>query len=198
VSTPRDYGNVSRGQQPGNPASGRMPASGSGQPQQGGTPWYQQPPVRGYQAPPSWPTPAGPQQWQQPAPAPAPPSPTPKSGRSGLKVFLTVSAVLLVLAGLGVAAVLLLPGIFMHETKKIPIAGVQTQVQKVLLDRITGYNDGDISNVKCNNGQDLTVKKGDTFTCDVTVRGKQHQLTVKFPDDTGTYEVGIPQLNGGK
>jgi hypothetical protein len=201
VSTPRDYGNTPGGQRPGDPSSGRVPTPRPGSPQQGGTPWYQQPPQRGNQV--SGPMPAAPQQWQPSPPGPwgptaaAAPAAPAKSGGSGLKIFLIGAAVVAVLA-IGVIAAVLLPAVFHHETKKIPIATVQTQVQQVLLDRITGYSAGDISNVKCNNGQEVTVKKGGSFNCDVTVRGKQHQLTVTFPDETGTYEVGIPQLSGGK
>jgi hypothetical protein len=108
-----------------------------------------------------------------------------------------LAAMIAVLSG-AVVAVLMMSGVVMHDTKKVAIAGVQTEVQQILLDRITGYNPDDIKDVKCNNGQDPTVKKGGSFTCDVNVRGKQHQLTVTFQDDNGTYEVGLPQLSGGK
>ena len=85
-----------------------------------------------------------------------------------------------------------------QDIKKIAVADVQTEVQQILVDRTTGYDSDDIKDVKCNNGQDPTVKKGGSFSCDVTVRGKQHKLTVTFQDDNGTYEVGLPQLEGGK
>ena len=98
----------------------------------------------------------------------------------------------------GAVAVLMVSGVVKHDTKKVAVAGVQAEVQQVLVDRITGYSSDDIKDVKCNNGQDPTVKKGGSFACDVTVRGKQHQLTVTFQDDSGTYEVGLPQLGGGK
>lgn len=92
----------------------------------------------------------------------------------------------------------MMSGVLNFDTKKVAVAGVQAQVQELLVDRITGYNSTDIKDVKCNNGQDPTVKKGESFACDVTVRGKQHQLKVTFQDDDGTYEVGIPELAGGK
>lgn len=97
-----------------------------------------------------------------------------------------------------IVGLLLVAGVFNQDTKKVPVASVQTEVQQLLADRITGYNASDIKDVKCNNGQDPTVKKGGSFNCDVTVRGKPHQLKVTFADDNGTYEVGIPQLTGGK
>jgi Domain of unknown function (DUF4333) len=105
-----------------------------------------------------------------------------------------VAAVVIV----GAVAMLMMSGGLKHDTKKVAVAGVQTEVQQILVDRVTGYNANDIKDVKCNNGQDPTVKKGDSFSCDVNVRGKQHQLTVTFQDDNGTYEVGLPQLAGGK
>jgi hypothetical protein len=94
--------------------------------------------------------------------------------------------------------VLVLTGVLKHDIKKLAISNVQVGVQQVLADRVTGYTAGDIKDVKCNNGQDPTVQAGQSFKCDVTVRGKQHQLTVTFPDDSGAYEVGLPELSGGK
>jgi Domain of unknown function (DUF4333) len=197
LSTPRDYNQ--RAQSPDQPT------------QQGGIPWYQQPvdrpsPPQSPQPPPP-PTQAAPysgagQYGQPPPPQWTPPSPTPsattpRSGGSGGKRFLIWTAIFLVLFG-AVVAVLLFSGVFKFETKKIAVGGVQTQVQQILVDRVTGYSADDIKDVKCNNGQDPTVKKGDSFNCNVSVRGKQHQLTVTFQDDNGTYEVGLPQLSGGK
>jgi hypothetical protein len=107
------------------------------------------------------------------------------------------AAIATVLIG-GAIIVLVLSGVLKHNTQKLAISNVQVGVQQVLADRITGYNADDIKDVKCNNGQDPTVQAGQSFTCDVTVRGKQHQLTVSFPDDSGAYQVGLPQLSGGK
>jgi hypothetical protein len=139
--------------------------------------------------------PPPPGQWVPPGPQP--PAVPPKAGRSGLKMFLIVAAVLAVLGG-GAAVVFWKPGLLHQETKKVAVAQVQTDVQKILVDRVTGYTSGDISNVTCNGGQDPTVKQGGSFTCDVTDRGKKHQLKVTFLDNNGTYEVGLPQLSGGK
>ena len=153
------------------------------------------------QAPPPAPPP-GAGQYPQPPPGQwAPPSPqapavAAKGGRSGGKVFLTVAAVLAVIVGVGV--VLWVSGVLNRETKKLAVADVQTQVRHILVDRVTGYTSSDIKEVTCNNGQDPTVKQGGSFTCNVTDRGKQHQLTVTFTDGSGTYEVGLPQLSGGK
>lgn len=186
------------------------------QTQQGGIPWYAQPRREDRPPPPQSPQPpprpypgaypgAGqyqqpqygqpPAQWSQPSPTPAA-EPSKASG-SGGKRFLIGSLIAAVLI-IGVVAVLLVTGVLNQDTKKIAVAGVQTEVQQVLVDRITGYTSDDIKDVKCNNGQDPTVEKGGSFSCDVTVRGKQHKLTVTFQDDNGTYSVGLPQLSGGK
>jgi Domain of unknown function (DUF4333) len=98
----------------------------------------------------------------------------------------------------GAVAMLMMSGGLKHDTKKVAVAGVQSEIPQILVDRVTGYSADDIKDVRCNNGQDPTVKKGGSFTCDVNVRGKQHQLTVTFQDDNGTYEVDLPQLTGGK
>ena len=152
------------------------------------------------QQPPSWTPPEGAAQYGQPPPGQwAPPSPqapavTAKGGGSGKKVLFTVAAVVVVAVGV----VLTVSGVLHRETKKLAVAEIQTEVRKVLVDRVTGYTSGDITNVTCNNGQDPTVKQGGSFTCNVTDRAKQHQLTVTFTDGSGTYEVGLPQLSGGK
>ncbi|WP_264961083.1 DUF4333 domain-containing protein, partial [Mycobacterium kiyosense] len=134
-----------------------------------------------------------------PGPLGAPPAPPalpkkPRSSRTPLLVGAAIVAVLIV----GVVAVLLLSGVVNGDTKKVAVSGVQTEVQQILLDRTSGYSSDDIKDVKCNNGQDPIVKKGQSFSCDVTVRGKPHQLKVTFDDDNGTYTVGLPQLGGGK
>jgi hypothetical protein len=151
---------------------------------------------------PSWAPPQGAGQYAQPPPGqwapPGPPAPavSAKGGGSGATVLLTVAAVIVVIVGVGVA--LKVSGVLNREIKKLAVAEVQTEVQKVLVDRVTGYTSSDITNVACNNGQDPTVKQGGSFTCDVSDRGKQHRLTVRFTDGGGTYEVGLPELSGGK
>ncbi|EUA60732.1 hypothetical protein I542_0868 [Mycobacteroides abscessus 1948] len=37
------------------------------------------------------------------------------------------------------------------------------------------------------------MKKGATFTCDVSIDGTKRQVTVTFQNDKGTYEVGRPK-----
>jgi len=98
-------------------------------------------------------------------------------------------------AALIVAAVLILgfwaPGFFM--TKQLDVNKAQTGVQHILTDPTIGYGAKDVTDVKCNNGQDPVVKKGGTFNCDVTIGGTKRQVTVTFVDDNGTYQVSRPK-----
>jgi hypothetical protein len=103
-----------------------------------------------------------------------------------------------ILAGLGALAlltVLLLgfwkPGFFV--TTKLDVNKAQDGVQQILTDEANGYGAKNVKDVKCNNGQNPTVKKGDTFTCEVSIDGTKRQVTVTFQDDKGTYEVGRPK-----
>ncbi|MBI2700834.1 MAG: DUF4333 domain-containing protein [Mycobacterium sp.] len=196
MSTPRDVNQPPWPQRP-DPWRGYPPPSR--------TPWGQPPPAQWHQPPPpaQWQQPPPPGQWGQPPPgqwgqpSPPPAQQTPKKSASKSKPWLIGGAIAAALVVV-VLVVLMVSGAVAGDTKKVAVAGVQTEVQQVLLDRITGYNDGDITNVRCNDGQDPTVKKGRSFTCDVTVRGQQRQLKVTFEDDNGTYEVGLPELSGGK
>lgn len=200
LSTPRDHN-----QPPWPPRSnpGPNPGPNPGQtpgypPQQAGNPFAQQPtqwaqPPAQYGQPPQY---GQSPQYRQP-PAQYGPAPTlPKKSGSKSKPFLIAGAVVAVLLVV-IVGVLIAIGAN-QDVKKIAVADVQTEVQQVLVDRVTGYSSGDITDVKCNNGQDPTVKNGGSFTCNVTVRGKPHELTVTFKDANGTYEVGLPQLEGGK
>jgi Domain of unknown function (DUF4333) len=69
----------------------------------------------------------------------------------------------------------------------------QAGVQQILTDETNGYGAKNVQGVKCNNGQNPTVKKGGTFNCEVSIDGTQRQVTVTFQDDNGTYEVGRPK-----
>jgi Domain of unknown function (DUF4333) len=112
--------------------------------------------------------------------------------RSSLSI---VGGVVGVLALIIVAAVLVMgfwkPGFFV--TTKLDVNKAQSGVQQILTDQTNGYGVKSADNVKCNNGQNPTVKKGDTFTCDVSVDGQHKQVTVTFQDNSGTYEVGRPK-----
>jgi hypothetical protein len=83
------------------------------------------------------------------------------------------------------------PGFFV--TTKLDIDAAQTGVQRVLTDEANGYGAKNVSNVKCNDGQNPTVEKGGTFDCEVSIDGTKRQVTVTFQDNDGTYEVGRPK-----
>ena len=65
--------------------------------------------------------------------------------------------------------------------------------QQILTDGTNGYGAKNVKDVKCNNGQNPTVKKGASFDCDVSIDGTKRQVTVTFQDSKGTYEVGRPK-----
>ncbi len=115
-----------------------------------------------------------------------------KGSRSSMAVL---GGIIGVLAAIIVAVVLVMgfwkPGFFV--TTKLDVTKAQQGVQQILTDQTNGYGVKKADNVKCNNGQNPTVKKGDTFTCDVSVDGQHKQVTVTFQDNSGTYEVGRPK-----
>lgn len=83
------------------------------------------------------------------------------------------------------------PGFFV--TTKLDVDAAQTGVRQILTDETNGYGAKNVNDVKCNGGVSPTVKKGDTFDCEVSIDGTKRQVTVTFQDDDGTYEVGRPR-----
>jgi hypothetical protein len=99
----------------------------------------------------------------------------------GALTALVVAAVLIV----GLAA----PGFFV--TRELDVTKAQAGVQHILSDP-AGYGARNVSDVKCNDGQDPTVTKADSFTCEATIDRVKHLFVVTFTDDAGSYEVGHP------
>lgn len=116
-------------------------------------------------------------------------------GRGSRRSLAIVGGIIGVLGVIIVAAVLVMgfwkPGFFV--TTKLDVNKAQAGVQQILTDQTNGYGVKSADDIKCNNGQNPTVKKGDTFTCDVSVDGQHKQVTVTFQDNNGTYEVGRPK-----
>lgn len=106
-----------------------------------------------------------------------------------------VGGIIGLLAAIVVAVVAVLgfwkPGFFV--TTKLDVDAAQSGVQQILTDESNGYGAKNVKNVKCNDGQSPTVKKGDTFNCEVSIDGTKRQVTVTFQDNDGTYEVGRPK-----
>jgi hypothetical protein len=100
-----------------------------------------------------------------------------------------------VLSAIVAAVVLVLgfwaPGFFV--TTKLDVNKAQAGVQQILSDSTNGYGAKNVKDVKCNNGQNPTVKKGASFDCDVSIDGTKRSVTVTFQDNKGTYEVGRPK-----
>jgi hypothetical protein len=164
-----------------NPAAYGQPAQ-YGQPGQYGVPpqYGQYPPPPGQYPPP---------------PGQYPPYMPPGAEEAGKKSTRLLGTILGSLAALTLLVVLVLgfwkPGFFVNT--KLDVNKAQQGVQQILTDESNGYGAKNVSDVKCNNGTNPTVKKGDTFTCEVSIDGTKRQVTVTFQDDKGTYEVGRPK-----
>lgn len=166
-------------QQPGQQA----PATQYGQPAQYGQPQYGQPPQYGD---PGQPGSYG-QQFD--------PYGSSATAEGSKKSVAMIGGIVGVLALLIVAVVLVLgfwkPGFFV--TTKLDVNAAQTGVAQILGDEANGYGAKNVKDVTCNDGQSPTVKKGDTFDCEVSIDGTKRSVTVTFQDDNGTYEVGRPK-----
>jgi hypothetical protein len=115
-----------------------------------------------------------------------------EASKKSMKVLLGVGGGIALLI---VVVVLILgfvaPGWFV--SKQLDVNAAQSGVAQVLSDETNGYGAKNVSDVLCNKGQNPEVKKGDTFTCDVSIDGTKRRVTVTFQDDDGTYEVGRPK-----
>jgi hypothetical protein len=124
-----------------------------------------------------------------------PPYGAPGPDEGSKRSLAVIGGVVGLLAAIIVAVVLVLgfwkPGFFV--TTKLDVDAAQTGVQQILTDEANGYGAKNVKDVKCNDGQSPTVKKGDTFNCEVSIDGTKRQVTVTFQDDDGTYEVGRPK-----
>ncbi|OOK65312.1 hypothetical protein BZL29_7911 [Mycobacterium kansasii] len=92
----------------------------------------------------------------------------------------------------GIALVLGLSQPDLLSTNKLDVQAAQAEIQRVLTDDITGYGDKNVADVKCNDGANVTVKQGSSFTCQVSVDGTARRVTVTFLDNNGNFEVGRP------
>lgn len=66
-------------------------------------------------------------------------------------------------------------------------------VRQVLTDPVNGYGRDGVTDVRCNQGVNPKVRRGDSFTCSVIVDGKNREVLVEFTDDEGTYAVDRPR-----
>jgi hydrogenase maturation factor len=72
-------------------------------------------------------------------------------------------------------------------TKVLSQEAAQEGVKTVLEN---DYEAENVENVNC--PKDKEIKKGDSFTCTVTVGGANQQVKITFLDNDGKYEVGQP------
>ncbi|GAC70280.1 DUF4333 domain-containing protein [Gordonia soli] len=107
------------------------------------------------------------------------------SSNKGLRtLFFAGGGLLIVAAAIVVITAFWLPG---WAPKNLSQDAAQDGVKSVLTD---DYQATEVTNVSCPSGQ--RVKKGNSFSCSVTVGGQPQKVTVTFLDDEGKYEVGRP------
>lgn len=101
--------------------------------------------------------------------------------------------------GVGLAAVVLATGLVIGLsnpdlllTKKLDVQAAQSEIERVLTDEITGYGDKNVADVNCNHGENVTIKQGNSFTCQVNVDGAPRRVTATFLDNNGNFDVGRP------
>ncbi|WP_276824856.1 DUF4333 domain-containing protein [Mycolicibacterium mageritense] len=79
------------------------------------------------------------------------------------------------------------------NTTKLDLTFAERNIEQLLSDRTNGYGLTGVADVKCNNGENPTVRPGATFTCTVSIGGSPHQVTVTFNNSAGDYTVSPPQ-----
>lgn len=106
-------------------------------------------------------------------------------------LLITGGVLLGVIAALALVLGLLGFGAFNRHV--LDVNKAQEAVKRVITDPTAGYGVDNVTDVNCNNGDNPSAKKGETFTCQVTVDGKKRHVTAVFIDDNGTYEVDRPR-----
>lgn len=145
-----------------------------------------------YQAPPQ--QPAYPQYVQQPPVHPyAPPAGPVEHPKNATRWPLIIAPLVGVLLALVVVAVAVLILVGNSNRKQLDVAKAEAGVRQILTDPTHGYGVENVTDVKCNQGDNPTIKKGETFSCDVNVNGAKRRVAVVFIDDNGTYEVDRPR-----
>lgn len=164
-------------QQPG------FPGGGFGAPE----PFGQQPGQPGFGPPSQF---GQPGQYGQPGVPPQFGAPAPQRSTKTIAIIAGIVT-------LAVAAIAVLVTAFLWPawavTTTLDITKAQDGVKKILTDETNGYGAKNVSDVKCNNGENPEVVKDKTFDCDVTIDGSPRHVTVRFTNDKGTYEVQRPR-----
>ncbi len=115
-------------------------------------------------------------------------APAPKR-RSRKVLWIVLAVVIVIVAALVALSAFVWPG---WGTKTLSQDALQKGVHQVLTDKnsASGYGLDDVKDVSCPSGK--KVRKGETFTCSVSVGGQNKLVTVRVTDNDGTYEVSKP------
>jgi len=162
---------------------------------------YQQPVYQSAQQPPPQPAQQShyyPQYARQPGPygypGPYGAQPADAAGAPNQsKRWLLITGGVLLGVIVALALVLGLLGFGVFDRHVLDVNKAQEAVKRVITDPTAGYGVDNVTDVNCNNGDNPSAKKGETFTCQVTVDGKKRHVTAVFIDDNGTYEVDRPR-----
>jgi hypothetical protein len=133
-----------------------------------------------------------PGQYGYPGPYGAKPADAAGAPNQSKRWLLIIGGVLLGVI-VALALVLGLWGFGAFNRQVLDVNKAQEAVKRVITDPTAGYGVDNVTDVNCNNGDNPSAKKGDTFTCQVTVDGKKRHVTAVFIDDNGTYEVDRPR-----
>ena len=133
-----------------------------------------------------------PDQYSQPRPfRPAGSADGVRRARSKRRLLVAAGVVVVVIEAIILTVVVSMLGLF--DRKELDINKAQAGVQQILTDPIRGYGAKNVTDVACNNGQNPSGEKGDSFTCQVTVNGIRRHVTVVVDDDNGSYKVDRPR-----
>lgn len=141
-----------------------------------------------YQAP--YQPPGYPRYAQQPPAHPPAAIVVPKKPNRWPLIIAPLVGVLLALVVVTVAALIIVGN---SNRKELDVAKAEAGVRQILTDPTHGYGIENVTDVKCNQGGNPTVRNGETFSCDVNVNGTKRHVAVVFIDDNGTYEVDRPR-----
>jgi len=121
--------------------------------------------------------------------APPPWAASPASRGLSVRWWIAIAVALMVVAivlFLGFVA----PGFFL--TRELDVSKAEDSITALLSDPSSSYG-RTVSDLKCNDGQNPIIRRGQRFTCSLKIDGQAKQVEVTFTGDDGNFEVGVPK-----